>query len=178
MDNIVKFWRLVHERETGINLFVLTPTGISVLKGDVVVCGDSPCSGVISLQAAAGAPVDIPWIGTRIDRRTLTTAQENTIFLLHDMVLTVNSNWALCSPGYLYQSAQLRVAWSDWFILFERLLSCLLYPHRPAFWHYRTLCVWGTMGEMDFESLTQPLNFLFAFISSKLFLNVIGASRL
>jgi hypothetical protein len=40
------------------------------------------------LQAAAGAPVGVPWmLGTRISRKALVTAQVNTVDLWHDIIL-------------------------------------------------------------------------------------------
>jgi hypothetical protein len=48
------------------------------------------------------------------------------------MFSTVNSTGHSAQlTGVFIPISVLRVAWSEWFILFERLLSCLLYAHRP-----------------------------------------------
>lgn len=117
-----------------IKVCVLAPTGISVLKGDAEVCGTSPCWGVISLQAAAGAPVGNPWmLGTRISRKALATAQVNTVDLWHDIPLfDCELNWPVCpTPRSIYTKnhiARLYLSNKDCYKL-------AIYAYWSPFWH-------------------------------------------
>lgn len=130
---------------------VLTPTGILVSKGDAEVCGTSPCWGVISLQAAAGAPVGVPWMlgSTRINRKAVATAQGNTVDLWHDILLfDCELNWPVCpAPPSIYTSSnhivRLYLSNKDWYKLAICVLVALLTLHAAG--------VKEMMGEMDFD---------------------------